>query len=62
MMLSMLLLQLASVANANPALGDRSKALENLTTYARRVPDDANVAKFIDAICYGNVNFKVAGR
>ena len=40
------------------ALGDKSKALENIDAYAKRVRDDANAAKIIDVIRNGNVETK----
>ncbi len=38
--------------------GDKAKALDNLELYARRVPNDANAAKMIDALRNGSVQIK----
>jgi regulator of sirC expression with transglutaminase-like and TPR domain len=43
---------------AYSAVGDKKKALENLEHYAKRVPDDGNAAKLIDAIRNGNIEMK----
>jgi len=43
---------------AYSSIGLRDKALENLHRYARRAPKDPNVAKLIDAIREGNIEFK----
>jgi len=40
------------------ATGDRTKALENLESYSKRVPGDENVAKIIDAIRKGNIEHR----
>jgi hypothetical protein len=40
--------------------GDEKRALENLEQYAKRVPNDGNAPKLIDAIRNGNINIKKA--
>lgn len=40
------------------ALGDKTKALENLQSYSQRVPSDENAIKMIEALREGNVEMK----
>ncbi len=42
------------------ATGDKKRALENLEQYAKRVPNDGNARKLIDAIRNGNINMRKA--
>jgi len=43
---------------AYATLGNKTKALDNLDSYAKRVPTDANAAKLIDAVRAGNIQNK----
>jgi|HubBroStandDraft_5_1064220.scaffolds.fasta_scaffold63728_2 predicted Zn-dependent protease len=47
-----------TVGLAYLSAGDKKKALENLEHYARRVPDDSNAPKIIEAIRNGNIEVK----
>ena len=43
---------------AYAATGDRTKALENLESYSKRVPGDENVVNIIDAVRKGNIEHR----